>query len=145
MTLPSVDLPAYTDLSGLSSLKRGAVNHDPATIRKVAQQFESLFTRMMLKSMRDAVGTDPLFGSDQQKMYQEMADDQLSVQMSKGKGLGLADMLIRQLQKLGVPGASTALQAASGHDSSSTGTGTGTATGTGTPARVGPLSALAAY
>jgi peptidoglycan hydrolase FlgJ len=38
-------------------------------------------------------------------MYQGMADDQLSVQLSKGKGLGLADMLVRQLQKMGVKGA----------------------------------------
>ena len=61
-----------------------------------------MFTRMMLKSMRDAVGPDPMFGSDQEQMYQGMYDDQLSLQLSKGKGLGLADMLVRQLQKMGV-------------------------------------------
>ncbi len=110
MTISATDVPAYTDLKGLSALKRGVANQDPAAIRKVAQQFESLFTRMMLKSMRDAVGTDPIFGSDQEQMYQSMADDQLSVQLSKGKGMGLADMLIRQLQKLGVPGAAAAAQ-----------------------------------
>ena len=32
-------------------------------------------------------------------MYQGMIDDQLAVQLSQGKGLGLADMLIRQLQR----------------------------------------------
>ncbi|HEY3786302.1 MAG TPA: flagellar assembly peptidoglycan hydrolase FlgJ [Steroidobacteraceae bacterium] len=100
--------PAYTDLAGLGSLKRGAASHDPTAIRRVAQEFESMFTRMMLKSMRDAVGPDPMFGSDQEQMYQSMADDQLSVQLSRGRGLGLADMLIRQLQKLGVPGAAAA-------------------------------------
>jgi flagellar protein FlgJ len=105
MTISKTDAPAYTDLAGLSALKRGAGQNDPAAIRKVAEQFESMFTRMMLKSMRDAVGPDPMFGSDQQQMYQGMADDQLSVQLSKGRGLGLADMLIRQLQKLGVKGA----------------------------------------
>jgi peptidoglycan hydrolase FlgJ len=46
-------------------------------------------------------------------MYQEVADDQLSVQLSRGKGLGLADMLMRQLQKMGVHGADAA--AASRH------------------------------
>jgi len=97
--------PAYTDLAGLSALKRGAAKQDPAAVRKVAEQFESMFTRMVLKSMRDAVGKDPMFSSDQEDMYQSMADDQLSVQLSKGKGLGLADMLIRQLQKMGVKGA----------------------------------------
>jgi peptidoglycan hydrolase FlgJ len=97
--------PVYTDLGSLSALKRDAARHDPAAIRQVAQQFESLFTRMMLKSMRDASGTDPMFGSDQQKMYRDMADDQLAVQLAKGKGLGLADVLLRQLRRLGVAGA----------------------------------------
>src|SRR5579863_9574144 len=109
--IATADAPAYTDIAGLSALKRGAAGHDPSAIRKIAQQFESLFTRMMLKSMRDAVGPDPMFGSDQEQMYQSMADDQLSVQLSRGRGLGLADMLIHQLQRLGVPGAAGASQA----------------------------------
>jgi flagellar protein FlgJ len=91
----------YTDFSGLQALKRAAAKNDPSAVRKVAQQFESMFTRMMLKSMRDAVGTDPIFGSDQEKMYQGMYDDQLALQLSKGRGLGLADMLVRQLQRMG--------------------------------------------
>jgi flagellar protein FlgJ len=102
------DASVYTDLSGLSALKRGAANNDPATIREVAKQFESLFTRMMLKSMRDAVGPDPTFGSDQEQMYQGMYDDQMSIQMSRGRGLGLADMLVSQLQRMGVAGAKAA-------------------------------------
>ncbi len=106
--ISKTDAPVYTDLSGLSKLKRAAGTNDPKAIRAVAEQFESMFTLMMLKSMRDAVGKDPMFGSDQQEMYQGMADDQLSVQLSKGKGLGLADMLVRQLQKMGVKGAGQA-------------------------------------
>lgn len=106
--------PAYTDLSGLSKLKRAAGNNDPAAIRAVAEQFEAMFTRMMLKSMRDAVGKDPMFGSDQEKMYQDMSDGQLSLQLAKGKGLGLADMLVKQLQKMGVKGADTAAGADGG-------------------------------
>ncbi len=63
---------------------------------------------MMLKSMRDASGKDSLFGSDQQDFYQDMFDQQLSSQLSKGKGLGLADMLVRQLMGGGtVPDSST--------------------------------------
>jgi len=102
------EAPAYQDIAGLSKLKRAAGANDPQAIRTVAEQFEAMFTRMMLKSMRDAVGPDPIFGSNQEQMYQGMADDQLSVQLAKGKGLGLADMLVRQLQKMGVKGASQA-------------------------------------
>jgi len=105
MAISPTDAPVFTDLAGLSALKRGAANKDPAAIREVARQFESMFTSMMLKSMREAGGSDPIFGSDQEKMYQGMFDDQLALQMSRGKGLGLADMLIRQLQRMGVPGA----------------------------------------
>src|ERR1700761_2398634 len=112
------DAPVYTDLSGLSKLKRAAGTNDPKAIRAVAEQFESMFTRMMLKSMRDAVGPDPMFGSDQEQMYQGMFDDQLSLQMSKGRGLGLADMLVRQLQRMGVPGAKAAADATAASQSS---------------------------
>jgi flagellar protein FlgJ len=94
----SADL--YTDFSGLTALKKSARNNDPEALRQVAKQYESLFARMMIKSMRDAVGKDPMFGSDQEQSYQEMYDDQLSIELTKGKGLGLADMLVKQMQKL---------------------------------------------
>jgi flagellar protein FlgJ len=113
----------YTDFSGLQALKRAAANNDPSAVRKVAQQFESMFTRMMLKSMRDAVGTDPLFGSDQEKMYQGMYDDQLALQLSKGRGLGLADMLVHQLQRLGVPGAGSITGASASSSAASSAAG----------------------
>ena len=91
---PRVDA---NDFRQFATLRRGASAGDPDTLRAAAKQFERLFTKMMLESMRSASFGDPLFGSDQGDMYQDMADDQLAVQLSQGKGLGLADMLIRQL------------------------------------------------
>lgn len=109
MTLPLVDASlnanspsAYTDLSGLSALKREAKAQSPETVRKVAQQFESIFAKMVLSSMRQATFGDSLFGSDQQQFYQGMFDDQLAVELTKGKGLGLADMLVQQLTRAGL-------------------------------------------
>ncbi|MEJ0039116.1 MAG: flagellar assembly peptidoglycan hydrolase FlgJ [Gammaproteobacteria bacterium] len=94
----------YTDLSGLSALKREAQTQSPEAVRKVAQQFESVFAKMVLSSMRQASSSfgDQLFGSDQQQFYQGMFDDQLSVELTKGKGLGLADMLVQQLTRSGL-------------------------------------------
>jgi peptidoglycan hydrolase FlgJ len=89
----------YGDFAGLQELKKGARERDPDAIRQVARQFESLFARMMIKSMRDAIGKDPIFGGSQTEMYQGLFDDQLSLEMTKGHGLGLADMLVRQLQQ----------------------------------------------
>jgi flagellar protein FlgJ len=89
--------PSATDFRQFTALRRGAQANDPNTLRAVARQFESIFTKMMLDSMRSASFGDPMFGSDQGDMYQGMMDDQLAVQLSQGRGLGLADMLIRQL------------------------------------------------
>ncbi|HXC60706.1 MAG TPA: rod-binding protein, partial [Steroidobacteraceae bacterium] len=114
MAIESPKASFYADPASLTALKRGAAKQTPEAIRETAKQFESLFTTMMLKSMRQATprDADSLFGSDQQDFYQDMFDQQLSVQLSKGKGLGLADVLVRQLmQSAGVtdvPGADAA-------------------------------------
>lgn len=90
----------YTDFAGLAALKKSVRSNDPDALRAVAKQYESLFARMMIKSMRDAIGKDPIFGSDEEQTYQGMYDDQLSIELTKGHGLGLADMLVRQMQRL---------------------------------------------
>src|SRR5882724_9267338 len=77
----------------------------------------------MLKSVRDGLSPDPMFGSDQEQMYQGMADDQLAIQLSKGKGFGLADMLVRQLQKMGVKGADAAASDGTGGGAGAAATG----------------------
>lgn len=123
-TTPVNNASVYGDFAGLEKLKSGAARNDPAAVRQVAQQFESLFARMMIKSMRAAIGKDPIFGSDQAQTYQSMLDDQLSVELTRGKGLGLADMLVRQLQQAGStakaagPGAAPASAAGAGSASS---------------------------
>jgi flagellar protein FlgJ len=128
MTTPVSNNRAYADFASLDSLKNAVNRNDPAAVRQVAQQFESLFARMMIKSMRDAVGKDPIFGSDQEQMYQGMFDDQLSLELTKGHGLGLGDMLVRQLQRLGAAGAGNpAAPAASAAAASSAGASSTTA------------------
>ena len=66
MTTPVTDASVYSDLAGLAALKRDARAQDPSALRAVAKQFESLFAKMMLTSMRKASFGDPLLGSDQQ-------------------------------------------------------------------------------
>ena len=88
----------YTDFQGLAGLRREASAQSPEAIRKVAQQFDALFTQQMLKSMRDASPSDELLGSDEQKFYQGMFDQQIALNLSTAKGgIGLADLLVRQL------------------------------------------------
>ncbi len=116
MTKP-VDTSVYTNLNGLAALKSDARAQDPSALRETAKQFESIFAKMVLSSMRQASSSfgDSLMGSSQQDFYQGMFDDQLAMELSKGKGLGLADMLVRQLSQSGlVPKDAASASGASG-------------------------------
>lgn len=97
-----VDSGAYTDLNRLQSLKSGDVNSD-ANLKKVAQEFESLFVSQMLKAMRSAnevLAKDNPMNTAATRQYQDMYDQQLSVTLSgRGNGIGLQDVLMRQLSK----------------------------------------------
>ena len=87
-----------TDFSQFTGLRAAAERNDPAALREVANQFEALFLQTMLKNMREASLGEALIGnSDQFDMYQGMMDEQLALEMASGKGVGLADMLVRQL------------------------------------------------
>ncbi|MBT8077587.1 MAG: glucosaminidase domain-containing protein [Gammaproteobacteria bacterium] len=89
---------SITDFSHFQALRAGAERDDPAAIREAAGQFEALFVQTLLKNMRAASLAEPVFGaSDQHDMYQEMLDKQLALEMTNGKGIGLADLLVRQL------------------------------------------------
>jgi flagellar protein FlgJ len=99
MTLPITDPGLFADAQSLATLKSQAAAHNPKALRAAAQQFESLFIGMMLKSAQDANFKDPLFGSSQQRMYQDLYDQQLSVQLSKTHTFGLAEMLVQQLRR----------------------------------------------
>ncbi len=91
-------LNTWTDLSGFSALRQQAQTDSKAALPVVAKQFESIFTQMVLKSMREANYGDKLFDSQAGDAWQGLFDQQLSVSLSsKGHGLGIADMLVRQL------------------------------------------------
>ena len=94
---PGVATPGanYTDINGLESLKANAKS--PAALGKVAQQVEAMFLQMMLKSMRDASPGDGIFDSNEGKMYQDMFDKQIALDMSKHQNVGIGEMLMRQL------------------------------------------------
>ncbi|MBC3362526.1 flagellar assembly peptidoglycan hydrolase FlgJ [Pseudomonas sp. SWRI154] len=100
--LTSGDSASYSDLNRLNQLKVGDKNSE-GNLRKVAQEFESLFLGEMLKSMRsatEALGKDNPMNTPEAKQYQEMYDQQLAVSMSReGGGIGLADVLLRQMSK----------------------------------------------
>jgi len=86
------------DANSLNSLKQAAKENSPEAIKAVAKQFEAIFMNMMLKSMREATPQDNPFDSEQSRTFTSMLDQQLSTNLST-KGLGLADILAKQLSK----------------------------------------------
>ncbi|OGT19994.1 MAG: flagellar rod assembly protein/muramidase FlgJ [Gammaproteobacteria bacterium RBG_16_57_12] len=96
MTISSTAL--YNDFGKLAELRHQAAKDGDASLEEVARQFEALFIGMMLKSMRDASLGDALFDSDQGDLYRDMFDQQTALAMASHHGLGLADMMLRQLK-----------------------------------------------
>jgi len=86
------------DTNSLSALKKDAKAGTPAALKETATQFEAMFINMMMKSMRDATvqDEDGLGNSQQTKTFTTMLDQQTSQNLAK-RGMGLADVLVRQL------------------------------------------------
>ncbi len=95
----------YTDFRGTAKLKASAAADGRAARRETAEQFEALFLQTMLKEMRKAGHGDALFGSDQLELYQDMLDKQLAISLSGSGGIGLADIIERQLGPAAAPAA----------------------------------------
>jgi flagellar protein FlgJ len=66
-------------------------------MEKAAHELETQFASMLIKSMRGTTGGDPLSGGD--TTYRDMYDGQLAKELTKGRGLGLAPMIMRQLER----------------------------------------------
>lgn len=83
----------------LDSLRWQAKQGDSKeALRATAQQFESYFLQMMLRTMRQTLSQDGPFDSQETKMFSDMFDQQVAQSISQSKGLGLADMLVEQMQ-----------------------------------------------
>ena len=87
------------DISQFTQMRASARARDPEALKAAAKQFEAMFTKQLLKSAHDAKLGDDLMGGDQGEFYQDMFDNQLAQTMSQGRGLGIADLLVRQLQQ----------------------------------------------
>jgi len=86
------------DVKDMGSLRQSAKAGSPEALKTAATQFEAMFVNMMMKSMREATPQDGMMDSQQTKMLTTMLDQQTSQNIAK-KGIGLADMLVRQLSK----------------------------------------------
>jgi len=90
------------DARSLNTLKLQAGKNTPASIKEAARQFESLFMRELVKSMREATMKSGMLDSPGGDLGQDMLDQQLSVQMSGMPG-GLSELIARQLSRQMAP------------------------------------------
>ncbi len=100
----SNDIGFIHDIASLDKLRQGAIGsatdeEKQEALKAAAKQFESIFTSMLFKSMRDANTTfeSDLMKSQNQDFYRQMLDEQMASEMSDSGSLGLADMIVAQL------------------------------------------------
>ena len=89
------------DMGSINKMREAIASGDEDVLQEAAQQFEAIFVQMMLKSMRKAqdalADEDSPFNSQQVKFYRDMHDQQLATDLTSGGGLGLADVIVKQL------------------------------------------------
>ncbi|MEJ5242929.1 MAG: rod-binding protein [Desulfomicrobiaceae bacterium] len=86
------------DIRALGSRDPDSPQVREARLKKATQDFEALFLAQMWKQMRQGVGKDGLLSSPQSESYISMFDQEMGVKMAEAGGIGLGDMLFRQLQ-----------------------------------------------
>lgn len=88
--------------SRLEQIAAGA-GSDPAklkALKSATQEFEGLFVSMLLESMRKTIVKSGLFGGGRgEEVFQQLQDVELSRGVGQRGGLGIGDMLYRQLAK----------------------------------------------
>jgi peptidoglycan hydrolase FlgJ len=110
------------DVQGFDAMRAQANANPQQGLKAAAKQFDAVFTQMMLKSMRDATPSDSPFDSNDSKTFTSMLDQQLSQNIG-AKGIGVADMMLKQLMRNAGAGSAAGADAsgASGDSSANAG------------------------
>lgn len=112
--LNAMDPKSFGDLKKLAR-----EDSSPEALRAASKQFEALFLQMVLKAMRDATPQNGLMDNDQTRLFQALQDQQTAMNMAQGRGIGLADVIFRQMGgEALVPEATSLAESASGEGAS---------------------------
>ena len=91
------------DFAGLGALRGKAQQKSDKATRETATQFEAMFIQEMLKSMRATVEKNDLMGSDSEEQFTQMYDRELSMSLAKRNTLGVADMIVKAVERNNAP------------------------------------------
>lgn len=102
LTIPPATLVQEQQAEHLGA--RAKLGQQPLTdakrkeLKKISQDFESLFVGMMLKSMRATVPEDKLAGGGRaEETYRSLLDQEYATAASKRGGVGIATMVEKEL------------------------------------------------
>ncbi len=93
----------YLDQNSLNAVKAMGRKNDPQALKEIAKKFEAMFVQQMMKSMRDAsevFADGDMFSSSEVKFHQDMLDQQMVLNLTSGKGIGLATSMYQQMQAM---------------------------------------------
>lgn len=92
-------MPTET-ISGVSNTPNNVNFSDERRLKKACKDFEAIFITNMLKEMRKSIPkSDLLDSSHASEIYRSMMDQKIAEKIAHGKGLGLGEILSKQLQK----------------------------------------------
>ena len=95
--LPQMEQSRLSQLRDLASPGTSKTNKQ---LKSLSQKFESIFVHQLLKSMRSTVQKSGIFNSHATKMYESLHDEEMAKLMTEQKGIGLADVIYRDLVSL---------------------------------------------
>lgn len=91
---------SYLDPNSLNSIKAMGRDRDPQALKEVSKKFEAMFVQQMLKSMREAndvFAEGNYLDSQTSRFHRDMLDQQMVLNLTSGRGVGLADHFYRQM------------------------------------------------
>ena len=91
------------DPKALGDLRARAAKDPQAALKDAAKEFETLFLDMMMKSMRTAAAGKTMFDNEATRTFTGLLDHEFARKLADQGGVGLADVLLKQLSKLAHP------------------------------------------
>ena len=90
--------------SALESAQNNLQNLDDYELRHATREFEAFFINMLFRQMRQSTGNEHSLipKSNAEQIFQEMLDEEKSRIAADSGGIGLADMMFRQLRQQNV-------------------------------------------
>jgi len=82
------------------TLEKALEEKDEKKLKEACSGLEAIFINMMFTQMRNTVQKSGLTDSgSSEEMYEDLLYEKYSEEISNGKGIGIGDMLYRQLSK----------------------------------------------